>query len=74
MDFLRSGFTKADLSCFEKTPELSDKLTIRVIIGAMESMQWGSRLDGTGSNKHVDDVCKSAGSNDLKDIGYVQHP
>ena len=42
------------MSCFEKTPELSDKLTIRVIIGAMESMQWGSRLDGTGSNKHVD--------------------
>ena len=54
MDFLKSGFTKADLSCFKKTPELSDKLTIRVIIGAMESMQWGSRLDGTGSNKHVD--------------------
>ena len=25
-----------------------------MIIGAMESMQWGSRLDGTGSNKHVD--------------------
>ena len=24
-----------------------------MIIGAMESMQWGSRLDGTGSNKHV---------------------
>ena len=42
------------MSCFEKTPELSDKLTIRVIIGAMESMQWGSRLDGTWSNKHVD--------------------
>ena len=54
MDFLRSGFTKADLSCFEKTPELSDKLTIRVIIRAIESMQWGSTLDGTGSNKHVD--------------------
>ena len=42
------------MSCFEKTPEQSDKLTIRVIIGAMELMQWGSRLDGTGSNKHVD--------------------
>ena len=42
------------MSCFEKTPELSDKLTIRVIIGAMESMQWGNRLDGTGPNKHVD--------------------
>ena len=54
MDFLRSGFTEADLSCFEKTPELSDKLTIRVIIGAMESMQWGNRLDGTGNNKHVE--------------------
>ena len=25
-----------------------------MIIGAMESMQWGSRLDGTGSNKYVD--------------------
>ena len=44
LDFLRSGFTKADLSCFEKTPELSDKLTIRVIIEAMESMQRDSRL------------------------------
>ena len=53
MDFL-SGFTEADLSCFGKTLELSDKLTIRVIIGAIESMQRGSRLDGTGSNKHVD--------------------
>ena len=42
------------MSCFEKTPELSDRLTICVIIGAIESMQWGSRLDGTGSNKHVD--------------------
>ena len=55
LDFLRSGLTKADLSCFEKTPELRrDKLTIRVIIGAMESMQWDSRMAGTGSNKHVD--------------------
>ena len=54
LDFLRSGFIKADLSYFEKTPELSNKSTIRVIIGAIESMQWGSRLDGTGSNKHVD--------------------
>ena len=25
-----------------------------MIIGAMESIQWGRRLDGTGSNKHVD--------------------
>ena len=24
------------------------------LFGAMESMQWGSRFDGTGSNKHVD--------------------
>ena len=38
----------------EKTPELNDKFTIRVIIGAMESMQWGRRWDGTGSNKHLD--------------------
>ena len=42
------------MSCFEKTPELSDKLAIRVIIGAIESMQWGSRLDGTGSTNQVD--------------------
>ena len=54
MNFLKNGFTKADLNFFEKTPELSDKLTIRVIIETMESMQWSSRLDGTGSNKHVD--------------------
>ena len=25
-----------------------------MIIGAIESMQWGSRLDGTGSNKRAD--------------------
>ena len=25
-----------------------------MIIGAMKSMQWDSRLDDTGSNKHVD--------------------
>ena len=25
-----------------------------MIIGAIESMQWGSKLDGTGSNNHVD--------------------
>ena len=39
LDFLSSGFTKADLKCFGKTPELSDKFTIRVIIGAIEAMQ-----------------------------------
>ena len=38
-DFLSSGFIKADLKCFRKTPELSDKFTIPEIIGAMESMQ-----------------------------------
>ena len=43
MDFLSSGDTKADLKCFGKTAELSDEFTIRVIIGAMESMQWGRR-------------------------------
>ena len=52
--FLSSDFTKADLKCFGKTPELSDKFTIRVIITVMESMQWGRRWDGMGSNKHVD--------------------
>ena len=54
MDFLSIGFTKADLKCFGKTQELSDKFTIRMIMGAMESMQRGRRLDGTRSNKHVD--------------------
>ena len=53
MNFVRSGFKKADSKCFGKTTELSDTVIIRVIIGTMESMQWG-RWDGMGSNKHVD--------------------
>ena len=54
MDFSSSGVTKADLKCLEKTPEVSNKFAIGVIIGAMESMLWGRRWDVTGSKKHVD--------------------
>ena len=39
LDFLIRGFTKADLKCFGKPSVLSDKFTIRVIIGTVESMQ-----------------------------------
>ena len=38
-DIIRSGFIKADLKCFGKTPELSNKFLIRVIIGAINPMQ-----------------------------------
>ena len=56
MDFSSrpNGPTKADLKYFGKTPELSNKFTIQVIIGAIKSMRWSMRWDGTGSNKQVD--------------------
>ena len=53
LDFLRSDFIKADLKCFGKIQELSDKFTKHVIIEAMKSSKWGRRWGGMGSKKHA---------------------
>ena len=54
MGYFNVGFTTAEVNSYGKIPEMRDIFTIRVIIKALISILRGNRLDGRGSDKHVD--------------------
>ena len=54
MGFFKNSFTTADLNSFGNIPKLRDRFIMRVSTGAISSTNRGNRLDGRGSDEHVD--------------------
>ena len=52
--FFKRGLTNTDLRSFGNIPVLSERLIVREITGTKTSTQYGSSLDGTGSERQVD--------------------